>query len=44
MRSTRHLAGLEKILGTQVTKRASPGERVIGSVFPSRGSGYPGFW
>ncbi len=37
IKSSRHLAGLR-------AKRASPGERVIASVFPSRGSGYPGYW
>lgn len=27
-----------------VAKRASPGERVIGSFFPNRGAGWPGGW
>ena len=30
--------------GRYVRKRASVGERVIGSLWPSRGYGYPGAW
>ncbi len=30
--------------GSQVLKRATPGERVLGSLFPARGTGWPGGW
>ncbi|MDE2099675.1 MAG: phage portal protein [Patescibacteria group bacterium] len=42
LKSTRHRDALRHL--AQVRKRSSPGERVIGSIFPSRGSGYPGYW
>lgn len=46
MQSTRHLPGLNAIVKhqAQVVKRASPGERVMGSLFPSRYGGAFGSW
>lgn len=42
MKSTRYLSRLKSY--NTVAKRASPGERVLGSLYGGRGSGYPGMW
>lgn len=40
MKSTKH----SDFLRTSVLKRATAGERIIGSMFPNRGTGWPGGW
>ncbi len=43
MKSTRYLPAI-KSFRSEVQKRASRGERIIGSLFPTRGTGWPGGW
>jgi phage portal protein BeeE/2'-5' RNA ligase len=40
LKSARHLSTLRGA----VTKRATPGERIMGKLFPNRGVGFPGGW
>lgn len=42
-RSSRYLPAL-KAASSIVEKRATPGEKVMGRLFPNRGIGYPGGW
>lgn len=40
LKSAKHLPALK----SYVTKRATPGEKVLGKLFPNRGAGFPGGW
>ena len=40
----RQYASQVKALSRQVTKSATKGERILGALFPNRGTGFPGGW
>ncbi len=44
MKSSRHLSSLQSQKALIQKRQASPGERVIGSLFPNRGVGWYGSW
>lgn len=44
MRVDKYLTALRSHRANVIEKRASPGERVLGSLFPNRGTGWPGGW
>src|SRR5262245_47089170 len=44
MKIDRYLPALREYKQRQVTKRETPGARILASLFPTRGTGWPGGW
>lgn len=44
MKCASYIPALREASNRTVQKRASPGERIMASLFPSRGTGWPGGW